>query len=142
MIGPDNVILCCYNYYYYYYYYFTSCEFFIPMLAGGLSLESEWLHAFSGLQDSSEYSNQSQQCSRLNGLNSSSDFQFHQSFFQAFGGHFKFTNYNWHHHHPYVTHFFYFPDKYLSIFLLSFIFTLLSSGMEKSTRWQVLYSGL
>ena len=53
--------------------YYAS--FFTPMLTSGLSLSSKWHQISSGLQDSSQYSSQSQQCYSLEGLNSS-DFQF------------------------------------------------------------------
>ena len=42
--------------YYYYHYYFTSCEFFTPVLAGGIALKSKWQPLFSGLQNSCKYS--------------------------------------------------------------------------------------
>ena len=67
------------------YHYFTSGKFFIPELAGGVSLESVWQLLSSGLQDSSEYSNQYPQYSGLDGLDSSADFLFLQSLFQTFG---------------------------------------------------------
>ena len=50
---------------------FIPCKFFTPMLAGGLSLESEWQQVLSGLRDFSQYSSQS--CI-LDGLDCSSDF--------------------------------------------------------------------
>ena len=55
----------------YYNYYFTSCEFFTPELADGLSLESEWQQVSSGLQGVAQYSSKSQQCCSLDGLDSS-----------------------------------------------------------------------
>ena len=55
-------------------------------------MEYEWLQVSSGLPDSSEYSQQ--RCS-LEVLNSSSDFKFFQSFFQSFGNHSVYTNYNY-----------------------------------------------
>ena len=39
---------------------FASLSSFIPVLADGLFLESEWQQVSSGLQDSSQYSGQSQ----------------------------------------------------------------------------------
>ena len=48
----------------------------------------------ASLQDSSQYSGWSQQCCSLDGLYSSFDFQFLQSFFQAFRDYYKCTNYN------------------------------------------------
>ena len=67
-----------------YYNYYIPHEFYIPLLAGGLSLESEWQQVSSDLQDSSGWSSQFQECRTLDNLDSSSDFQFIQSFFQAF----------------------------------------------------------
>ena len=52
----------------------TPCEFYTPVLADGLSQESEWQQVSSGLQDSSQYSSQSQQCNSLDGLGLSSNF--------------------------------------------------------------------
>ena len=98
----------CYSsvYYYYYYYCFTLCEFFTPMLAGGLSHEFEWQNVSSGLQDSSQYSNHSQQCSSLNCLDSSSDFKLFQSPSQLFGIRSKCTYFSWYHCHSNVSHIF------------------------------------
>ena len=57
-------------------------------------------------QDSSQYSSWSQQCCDLDGFDSSSDFQLHQPFFQAFADCFKSLNYNWYHCHAQVPHLF------------------------------------
>ena len=54
-------LLFCYHHYYYHY-YFTPCEFFTPALVGDHSLKFERQQVSSGLQDSSQYSSQSQQC--------------------------------------------------------------------------------
>ena len=48
----------------------------MPALVGVFSLESEWQKLSSGLQDFSEYSNQSYQYYSLDGLNSSSSSNF------------------------------------------------------------------
>ena len=56
-------------------------ELFVPTLADGLSVNSKWQQVSSGVQDSSEYSDRSQQCCNLDDLDSSSDFQFYQSSF-------------------------------------------------------------
>ena len=53
-------------------------KYFKPALADGLSLESERQQVSLGLQDTSHYSSQPQQCCRLDSLRSSSDFQFFQ----------------------------------------------------------------
>ena len=45
-----------------------SCKFFTEALADGLSLESDLQQFSSGLQHSSPYSGQSQQCCSLDGL--------------------------------------------------------------------------
>ena len=87
-------------------------------------------------QDSSDYSGQSQQCSRLGGIDSSSDLQFFKFFGTLprttftigmtvtlmFHGYFKSILAR---------------SKYFFI-SLSFIFILWSAGTAKSTRWQVL----
>ena len=54
------------------YYYL---DFFISAFADGLSLEFEWQQVSSSIQDSSQYSDRSQQCCSLDGLHSSSNFQ-------------------------------------------------------------------
>ena len=75
----------------------------------------------------------------MDGLSSSSDFQFLQSFFPAFRDCYKHTHYNWHHHHPQsitVCLFFYFSDK-ISVFV--YLFTLWFIGMAKSIWWRVLF---
>ena len=55
-----------------------SLEFFTSALADGLSLEFEWQHVSSSLQDSSQYSGLSQ-CISLDGLHSSANTQVLQS---------------------------------------------------------------
>ena len=60
--------------------YFTSCDFLTPILPADLLLKSERQQVSSGLQNSSKYSSQFQQCSGMYSI-SSSDFQFLQSFF-------------------------------------------------------------
>ena len=45
------------------------------------SLKSYWQQISTALQDSSQYSDRSQQCCSLDGLDSSSDFQLFQSSF-------------------------------------------------------------
>ena len=73
-------------YVYYYYYYYTSCESCTPALFDRLSMEFERQQITSGLQDSSQYSVRFHQCCSLDGLDSSSDFQFFQSSSHVFGG--------------------------------------------------------
>ena len=137
---------------------FFLWEFFRAAYIGLLSLESKWQQVSSGLHDSSQYSDRSQQCCNLNGLNSSSDFQFLQSpletvtsaptttgitvtimFHSLFvcccfflvEGLFLF-----------VCCFFFrslVKSTYLMIFSLSFIFTLSSAGTANSSRRQVLF---
>ena len=113
-------------------YYNTYSEFFTPASADGLSLESECQQVFSGFRDSSQYSSQSQQCYRLNDLDSSSDFQLQvPPLFQAFGNCSKYLNNNT------ITLMFHnlffsslFKSKNLSLFYLSLIFTLFSLGWD------------
>ena len=57
------------------------------MLVGGLSAEFEWQQVSSGLQYLSILAILNNAVVNLDGFYSSSDFQFHQSLFQAFGDH-------------------------------------------------------
>ena len=54
---------------------FTPLEFFTSVLADGFSLEFEWQHVSSSLQNSSQYSGRPQQCCRLDSLYPSANFQ-------------------------------------------------------------------
>ena len=84
------------------------------------------------LQDPSQYSGRSQHFSSLDGLYSSSDFQFFQIHFQALEDRFKRANYN------YITIILMFHNflcslvrsKYLSLLSLSLIFTLWSTVLQ------------
>ena len=58
--------------------------FFTPVLANGLSLESERERASSSPQDSSRYSGRSQQYCCLDGLHLFPYFQDHQAQYQSF----------------------------------------------------------
>ena len=78
---------------------FTPWEFFISVLADGLSLEFEWEQVSSNLQESSQYSSRSQQCCCLDYRCSSSYFQVPQSLCQSFGECPKSTNYNRYNRH-------------------------------------------
>ena len=70
------------NYYYYYYYYYYYCYYYFTLLRVFHSSISWWF--FTGvwvtasLQDSSQYSGQSQQCCSLDGFHSSSYLQVFQ----------------------------------------------------------------
>ena len=57
----------------------TPCEVFTPVLADGLSLESELLQISLGLQDSSQYSGLYHLCCSLDGLRLSFHFKVLQS---------------------------------------------------------------
>ena len=59
---------------------FTPLEFLTSVLADGFSLEFEWQQVSSSLQDSSRDSGRSQQCSRLDSLYPSANFQVLQTF--------------------------------------------------------------
>ena len=61
--------------------------------------------------------------------------------FPSLGDHSKDINYNWHHCYFNVSQLFQLSCKIqiFSIFSLSFIFTLWSTGITKSTSWQVLF---
>ena len=54
---------------------FTPLEFFTSALADSLSQGFEWQRVSSSLQDSSKYSDRSEQCCSLDGLHSSFKFQ-------------------------------------------------------------------
>ena len=74
----------------------SHCQFFKLELAGGLSLEFEWMQVASYLWDSSEHSSQSSQSSSLDSLDSyliSNSFSLF--FFQTFLGPFEVPNYSW-----------------------------------------------
>ena len=121
----------------------TPWEFFTTALADNLSLESAWQQVSSSLQDSSQYSGRSQWCSSFECFDLSSYFQVLQSFYQSYGDCTKSTNYNWYNHHFYYPRFlgFFFNSlarlRYLSLFSLSFNFTLWSPGTAKSIILQV-----
>ena len=126
---------------YYYYYYSTPGESFIPALVGGISLESERQKIFSSHQDSSQYSSWSQHYYSLNDLDSSTDFQFLYSLLQTIMNRAKRTNYELF-HSIFICLFFFSSlarSKYLSIYSLSFIFTLWSARTVKNTGWHVLH---
>ena len=74
-------------------------EFFTPAFADGFQLESEGQQVSSNLQDSSQYSGQSQHCCTLDGLHSSSYLQVLQFLYQSFGAYTEQANYNWYHRH-------------------------------------------
>ena len=63
---------------------FYLLRIFTPVIAGRLSLVSEWQQVSSGHLHSSKYSSWSQQFCSLNGLDSSIDFQIYQAFSQDF----------------------------------------------------------
>ena len=67
-------------------YYYILYEFSTSASADGLLLESERQQVSSGIQDSSQYSSQSQQCCSLDSLASFSDIQFQQSFYRNLCG--------------------------------------------------------
>ena len=119
--------------------YFTACEFFTLVLAGGLSLESEWQRVSSGLQDSSKYSNNVLVWMILILSLISNSFSL---FFKLLGTIPRAPTTN----SITVTLMFHSifsslaRSKYLFIFLLSFIFPLWSARMAKSAWWQVLFS--
>ena len=116
-----------------YYYRYTFCEFLTSILADRLSLESEWHQVSAGIQDPSQYSGWSQQCRRLDDLDSSSDFQHFQPPFQDFP---KSTNYNWYQRYSLVPKYFssLARSKYLSLFSFSLIFTLWCARTVKSVQ--------
>ena len=60
-------------------------EFFTPALADGFPLGSDWQQVSSSHQDSSQYSGQSQQCSRFDEIYSFAKFQVPQTLYQSLG---------------------------------------------------------
>ena len=82
-------------------YYFLFWEFFTLALADSFLLESEWQQV-SSLQDSSQYSGQSQQCCNVDSLHSSSCFQVFHSQYQIFDDCTECTNYNCYHCHFHI----------------------------------------
>ena len=66
------------------YYYFTPYEFITSTFASSISQESEWQQVSPPFQDVSQYSGRSRKYWNLDGLDSSTDFQWFQSLFQAF----------------------------------------------------------
>ena len=63
--------------------YLTPSEFFTSVLSSALSMEFEWQKVSSGLRDSSQYSSWSNGFYSLDGLDSSTDFQFIHSLLQT-----------------------------------------------------------
>ena len=124
---------------YVYYPYFTPCLFFIPVLIGDLSLESNWQHVSSRFRNYSDYSSRSRHCC---GLASSSDFRLLRSLSQAIVSISLRANCNCYDHHLHVPQPFPFSCK-MQVFLsfrLFFIFILWTIETAKSIRWQVLFS--
>ena len=91
------------------------------MFAGGISEESGWQSFSSGQQDSSKYSSRSQQCCSLDGLDSTSDFQFLQSLLQTLKDYSECTDYNWYYLHLHVPQLFKFFGK-IQVFFNHFTF--------------------
>ena len=118
---------------------FNSVRVFQTSISWGYFI-GVWVTAFSpGLQDSSQYSDRSQQYCSLDGLDSSSDFWIPQSFFQVFVNRSKCTNYNWYHRS--TVHFSSLAMyKNLLIFPFSLIFTRWFTGMAKSTSFLFFFS--
>ena len=114
---PNSIAMFCHNYYFF---FFTLCGFFAPTSASGPTLKSEWLQASSGYQDSSSilanvvlWKVSLPSAEKTMVITSIVMFR---RYFSSLA-----------------------RSKYLSIFSLSFIFTLSSAGKAKSTRWQVLF---
>ena len=82
------------------------CEFFTLAFVDDFSQKSGWQQVSSGLQDSSQYSGRSQQCSSLDGLLMSSNFHIFQSLYQSFRDCSKHVNYNSYLCHLHVLYFF------------------------------------
>ena len=107
--GTTKATLCDGLFYYFFFFFFRVFQDFSVSRADGFSQEFEWQQVVSSLQDSSQYSGLSQQCSSLDSLHSSSYFQVLQSLYQSFGNCNKSTNYNWYNRHFHVSQFFLIP---------------------------------
>ena len=118
---------------------FTLCEF--SHQADGFSLELEWQQSSSSLQDSSQYSGRSKQCSNLDRLESTADFQLFQLPFQAFRCCSKHVIDNWYQRHPHFPQPSQFSGKVQVLVFLSrsLISTLWSFGTAKSNRGLFLF---
>ena len=114
------------------------CEFFTPVLTNGFSLKSEWQQLSSDFQDSSEYSSRFLKCDQ-DGLNSFSDIQFLQSFFRAFGDHFKLTNNNWYHCQLIVLQLFLFSGKFQVLYLFVFFYFQFVVCWNGKIRWMTIF---
>ena len=115
-------------------------KLFTPASANDLPLEFEWQQVSSSLQDSSQYSSRSEQCCHLDGLQSTSYFQFFQSCYQCFG---ECTKCMITIGIPIIFMLYSFfsslaRSSYLSLFSPSFSFIQWSTGTAKSTIRQVL----
>ena len=115
-------------------------EFFKSALAGGFPQKFEWQQVFSNLQNSSQYSGQTQHSCSLDGLDSACYFQVLQLLDQFFGVCTKSSNYFWYNWHFHVPQFFQFPSKVqvLGFSLLSINFNMFLAWTAKSTIRQVL----
>ena len=108
-----------------------------PVLANSFSLEFEWQKVSSSLQDSSQYSERSQQRGSLDGQKSFFNFQLFQSLIQSFVDCTKRNNYKWYNCH-FIFHSFFFISLVISkYFSLPFNFTLWSTRTAKFTILQV-----
>ena len=117
------------------YHNFTPRKFFTSALADGFTMESEWQQFYSSLQDSSQYSGQTERSFSLYSLHPSRYFRVLPSLNQTFG---DYTNYLWCNPHFHVPQFFNSLARYLYHFLHSLNSTLRSTGKAKFTLLLVL----
>ena len=112
---------------------FTPIRVFHTSVSRWFLTKFEWQRVSSSLQDSSQYSDQSQQCSSLDGLHSSFYFQVLQSLYQSFGDCTKCTNHNWYNHQFHVSQFFQFPSK-VQVFIFLFFFFQFYSVVSRDSK--------
>ena len=100
---------------------FTLCKFFTPALTDGFSQEPEWQQVSLGLLNSCNYPSWFWQYSGQDSLNLSFNFQVTLSLFQILGDYSNLLSLFGKFFTSVLTK----RSKYLSIFLLSFIFTVI-----------------
>ena len=89
----------------------SSWKFFTSALANGFPMKLDWQQVSSSLQDSSQYSDRSQQCFCLDSLHPSRYFKVLHFLYQSFGDDTKSTNYNWYKRYFHVPQLCQFPSK-------------------------------
>ena len=102
-------------------------------------MESEWHQVSSGLQDFSKYYCRFLQCWDLNSLDSSSDLQFRQSFFQALMDRSKNSNNNLYYRHFYFPQAFLFLARFIVHFYLHFCIVVSLKFFFSFSKWYQIF---